>query len=243
MKPVIGITADVEISEKHFLNSEYVRAVIRAGGLPMIIPVGIEKDVDQLIGILDGLLLSGGTDINPMLFNEEPHAYLGEVSPSRDSIELELVRQMLKTGKPILGICRGLQILNVAVGGSVYQDLHKQNEGPILQHLQKAPNTHPSHYVEVEKGSLLESLAGGERIQVNSYHHQSLKVVPPVFKVTGMANDGIIEAIESTNQQFILGVQWHPELLSVKGDAVSLRIFEEFIGACVNDQKTTPSKE
>ncbi|MEK5069044.1 gamma-glutamyl-gamma-aminobutyrate hydrolase family protein [Sporosarcina sp. FSL K6-1508] len=234
MKPVIGITADVEINDKYFLNSEYVRAIIRAGGLPLIVPVGIEKDVDQLIGILDGLLLSGGNDINPMLFNEEPHAYLGEVSPSRDSIELELARRMLKTGKPILGICRGLQVLNVAVGGSVYQDLHKQNEGPILQHMQKAPNTHSSHYVQVEKGSLLETLAGSERIQVNSYHHQSLKVVPPVFAVTGVANDGIIEAIEGTDQQFVLGVQWHPELLSVKGDAASLRIFEGFIRACAN---------
>ncbi|MER2089420.1 MAG: gamma-glutamyl-gamma-aminobutyrate hydrolase family protein [Sporosarcina sp.] len=232
MKPVIGITADVEISDKHFLNGEYVRAVIRAGGLPMIISVGIEKDVDQLIGLLDGLLLSGGNDINPMLFNEEPHSYLGEVSPSRDSSELELARQMLKTSKPILGICRGLQILNVAAGGTLYQDFHNQKEGPILQHIQKAPNTHSSHYVQVEKGSLLESMAGSERIVVNSYHHQSLKDVPPVFNVTGVASDGIVEAIEGTGEQFVLGVQWHPELLSTIGDAVSLQIFERFISEC-----------
>ena len=237
MKPVIGITTDVEKDQRNVLKNAYVQAVIRAGGLPVIVPVGIEEDASQLVAMLDGLLLSGGHDINPMLFNEEPHAYLEEVSPSRDSNELELARQMLKTGKPILGICRGLQILNVAVGGTLYQDLHKQNEGTIIQHLQKAPDAHPSHYVQVEKGSLLESVVGNERIQVNSYHHQSLKDVPPVFKITGVASDGIVEAIESTDEQFVLGVQWHPELLATKGDAVSLRIFERFLGECANQGK------
>ena len=200
----------------------------------MIVPVGLEQDVEQLIEMFDGLLLSGGNDINPMLFNEEPHEYLGVVSPSRDSSELELARRMLKTGKPILGICRGLQVLNVAVGGTLYQDLYKQNDSPILQHIQKAPNTHCSHYVQLDKGSLLESIAGSERIQVNSYHHQSLKEVPSDFKVTAVASDGIVEAIESTDEQFVLGVQWHPEALSAAGDAVSLRIFERFISECAN---------
>ena len=234
MKPVIGITTDVQQDGENILKNTYVQAVIRAGGLPMIIPVGLEQDVDQLIEMFDGLLLSGGNDINPMLFNEEPHEYLGVVSPSRDSSELELARRMLKTGKPILGICRGLQVLNVAVGGTLYQDLYKQNDSPILQHIQKAPNTHCSHFVQLDKGSLLESIAGSERIQVNSYHHQSLKEVPSDFKVTGVASDGIVEAIESTDEQFVLGVQWHPEALSAAGDAVSLRIFERFISECAN---------
>lgn len=234
MKPVIGITTDVQQDGENILKNTYVQAVIRAGGLPMIVPVGLEQDVDQLIEMFDGLLLSGGNDINPMLFNEEPHEYLGVVSPSRDSSELELARRMLKTGKPILGICRGLQVLNVAVGGTLYQDLYKQNDSPILQHIQKAPNTHCSHYVQLDKGSLLESIAGSERIQVNSYHHQSLKEVPSDFKVTAVASDGIVEAIESTDEQFVLGVQWHPEALSAAGDAVSLRIFERFISECAN---------
>ena len=114
---------------KNILKNAYDRAVIRAGGLPMIVPVGLEEDVEQLVEMLDGLLLSGGNDINPMLFNEEPHTRLGEVSPSRDSFELELARQMLVIGKPILGICRGIQVLNVVVGGTLYQDLYQQNEG------------------------------------------------------------------------------------------------------------------
>lgn len=237
MKPVIGITTDVTTDDKQILGNDYVQAVIRAGGLPFIIPVGLESDVDQIAELLDGLLLSGGADINPILFNEEPHADLGEVSPARDSSELELVGKMLAADKPILGICRGLQVMNVAVGGTLYQDLHKQNEGPILQHVQKAPRAHASHFVQLTKGSLLEELAGSEQIRVNSYHHQSLKDVAPVFNVTGRASDGIVESVESTDKKFVLGVQWHPELLASKGDAVSLRIFERFISECASQQK------
>lgn len=233
MKPIIGITPDVEKDDKHFLRNDYMQAIIRAGGLPLIIPIGNEEDIAQVVGMLDGLLLTGGNDINPLLFNEEPHSYLGEVSPGRDLFELELTRQMLVVDKPILGICKGLQILNVAVGGTLYQDIHQQNNGPILQHLQNAPNTHSSHFVQVEKGSLLAKIASSERIQVNSFHHQSVKDVPAVFTVSGIASDGIIEAVESMDKKFVLGVQWHPELLATKGDPVSLRIFDKLIGACV----------
>ncbi|WP_342505683.1 gamma-glutamyl-gamma-aminobutyrate hydrolase family protein [Sporosarcina sp. FSL K6-2383] len=234
MKPIIGITPDVEKDDKHFLRNDYMQAIIRAGGLPFIIPIGDEADVAQIVGLLDGLLLTGGNDINPILFNEEPHTHLGEVSPSRDLFELELARQMLAVDKPILGICRGLQLLNVAVGGTLYQDIQQQYKGPILQHLQKAPDAHPSHFVQLAKGSLLAKIAGSERIQVNSFHHQALKDVPTVFNISGIASDGIIEAVESVDKQFVLGVQWHPELLASNGDVVSRRIFEEFVGVCVN---------
>lgn len=207
MKPIIGITPDVEKDDKHFLRNDYMQAIIRAGGLPFIIPIGDEADVAQIVGLLDGLLLTGGNDINPILFNEEPHTHLGEVSPSRDLFELELARQMLAVDKPILGICRGLQLLNVAVGGTLYQDIQQQYKGPILQHLQKAPDAHPSHFVQLAKGSLLAKIAGSERIQVNSFHHQALKDVPTVFNISGIASDGIIEAVESVDKQFVLGVQ------------------------------------
>ncbi|WP_212391349.1 gamma-glutamyl-gamma-aminobutyrate hydrolase family protein [Sporosarcina beigongshangi] len=234
MKPIIGVTPDVEKDDKHFLRNDYMQAIIRAGGLPFIIPIGHREDIAQVVSLLDGLLLTGGNDINPILFNEEPHAHLGEVSPSRDLFELELARQMLTVDKPILGICRGLQLLNVAAGGTLYQDIHQQNTGPILQHIQKAPDAYTSHFIQLEKGSLLEGIAGSERIQVNSFHHQALKDVSTVFNVSGSASDGIIEAVESIDKKFVLGVQWHPELLATKGDAVSLRIFDRFVGACVN---------
>ncbi|MBE1554184.1 gamma-glutamyl-gamma-aminobutyrate hydrolase family protein [Sporosarcina limicola] len=232
MKPVIGITTDVDRENRHELPNAYIQAVIHAGGLPLIIPIGIEEDAIQMLGIIDGLLLSGGNDINPMLFDEEPHVHLGEVSPGRDSCELELARQMLQLDKPILGICRGLQILNVAGGGSLYQDIYNQLDGPILQHSQKAPRAHLSHFVQLEKGSILESIAGSEQLKVNSFHHQAVKDVPTKFKVTGVANDGVIEAVEGTGKQFVLGVQWHPEQLAVQGDTVSQQIFRNFIEAC-----------
>ncbi|MFD1928503.1 gamma-glutamyl-gamma-aminobutyrate hydrolase family protein [Sporosarcina siberiensis] len=232
MKPIIGITTDTEKNYNHVLNYEYVKAVKRAGGLPLIIPVGIEEDISQIAAMLDGLLASGGNDISPLLFDEEPLQKLGEVSPGRDAIEIDLVREMLKLDKPIFGICRGMQVLNVAVGGNIYQDLYAQNEGTLLQHIQNAPNDYKSHYVQITKGSLFEKIAETDKITVNSYHHQSVKDVPMPLIINGKASDGIIESLESTEHRFVIGVQWHPEILSNSGDAVSLRLFERFIEAC-----------
>ena len=229
MKPIIGITTDIGKENRHLLNNNYVKAVIQAGGLPVILPIGIEEDVKQLSNMLDGVLLTGGGDIDPMLFGEEPHKQLGEVSPSRDSIELRLVQEMLTKNKPILGICRGLQVLNIAVGGNMYQDIYSQNTSTLLQHVQKAPRIHQSHFVQIKEGSLLGSIAESSQIKVNSYHHQAVKDVPNPLIISGTASDGIIEAIESTKHSFVLGVQWHPEALAKNGDIVSLRIFEKFL--------------
>ncbi|MHA6260187.1 gamma-glutamyl-gamma-aminobutyrate hydrolase family protein [Sporosarcina sp. CAU 1771] len=231
MKPVIGITTDVENGKRHVLNDRYIQAVERAGGLPILIPTGIEKDLRQITGLLDGLLLSGGSDLNPLLFGEEPHRNLGDVTPARDQIEIELAKIMLELDKPILGICRGEQILNVVSGGNLYQDIHAQNEKKVLQHAQNSPRGHLTHYVQVEKGSLLESIVGETEILVNSYHHQAVKYVPKPYQISGVSSDGIVEAIESTEHRFVLGVQWHPEELVPLNDAPSLLIFEKFIKA------------
>ena len=232
MKPVIGITTDIEKESKHVLNNNNVQAVIRAGGLPVILPIGIDEDVKQLSTMLDGLLLTGGGDIDPMLFGEEPHKHLGDVSPSRDSIEMALVQEMLKLNKPILGVCRGLQIINIALGGNMYQDIYAQRDVPLLQHAQKAHRHHQSHFVQVKEGSLLESITKSEQIKVNSYHHQAVKDVPLPLIISGVSSDGIIEAIESTKHSFVLGVQWHPEALAENKDTVSLHIFEKFLEKC-----------
>lgn len=230
MKPIIGITTDIGKENRHVLNHNYVKAVIQAGGLPVILPVGIEEDVKQLSKTLDGLLLTGGGDIDPTLFDEEPHKHLGDVSPKRDSIEIELAKEMLSLNKPVLGICRGLQVLNIALGGNMFQDIYSQNTSTLLQHVQKAPRIHQSHFVQVKEGSLLQSIAESDQIKVNSFHHQAVKDVPNPLIISGTASDGIIEAIESEDHAFVLGVQWHPEALAETGDQVSLRIFEKFIG-------------
>ncbi|MCZ2257736.1 gamma-glutamyl-gamma-aminobutyrate hydrolase family protein [Sporosarcina sp. G11-34] len=238
MKPLIGITSNVEKGNKHTLYDSYLKAVQRAGGIPIIIPVGIEEDLSQLTALLDGIVLSGGHDIDPMLFGEEPHRDLGDVSPARDSIEIALAQEMLKLDKPIIGVCRGLQVLNVAIGGNMYQDIYAQNDKPILQHTQKSVRSHLSHIVQVKKGSLFESIAGSTEIKVNSYHHQAVKDVPAPFIVSGVASDGIIEVIESTKHQFVIGVQWHPEELSANGDAISYKLFDKFIEAATKGGNT-----
>ncbi|MDW0116702.1 gamma-glutamyl-gamma-aminobutyrate hydrolase family protein [Sporosarcina thermotolerans] len=232
MKPIIGITSNVE-HLTHTLQNTYIQAVIAGGGVPLIIPTGVETDVGQITSIIDGLVVSGGGDINPMEFNEEPIQQLGDVTPERDSIELELVRQMLSLDKPILGICRGHQILNVAFGGTIYQDINTQITTPLVQHNQNAKRSHQSHTVNVVKDTLLASITLSEKILVNSFHHQAVKDIPSPLIVSGQASDGVVEAMESTKHHFVLGVQWHPEALLHKGDQVSDRLFKAYINACL----------
>ncbi|MCG7343353.1 gamma-glutamyl-gamma-aminobutyrate hydrolase family protein [Sporosarcina sp. ACRSL] len=231
MKPVIGITSNIDATS-HTLQNTYIQAVIAGGGLPIIIPTGVERDVQQLTSLLDGLIISGGGDMNPLLFNEEPLQQLGSVTPERDTNELTLVKHMLALDKPILGICRGHQVLNVAFGGTLYQDIISQSATPLLQHDQKAKREHPTHSVHIEKGTILESIANAEKILVNSFHHQALKDIPSPLIVSGRASDGIVEAVESTDHRFVVGVQWHPEALRQSDDQVSIRLFDAYLKAC-----------
>jgi putative glutamine amidotransferase len=232
LKPVIGITSNID-STTHSIQNTYIEAVIASGGIPLVIPTGVEKDAQQITKLLDGLLISGGGDMNPQLFNEEPMPKLGNVTPERDTVEIELVRHMLSLNKPILGICRGHQVLNVAFGGTLYQDIHSQSASAILQHDQKAKRDHQSHAVHIEQGTILESIVNSEKIMVNSFHHQALKDIPSSLIVSGKASDGIVEAIESPDHHFVIGVQWHPEALMQSADQVSSRLFEAYIKACL----------
>ncbi|MGG0668545.1 gamma-glutamyl-gamma-aminobutyrate hydrolase family protein [Lederbergia citrisecunda] len=232
MKPIIGITSNID-STVHTLQNTYIQAVTAAGGVPLLIPTGVENDAQQITTLVDGLIVSGGGDLNPQLFNEEPLPQLGNVTPERDGIELELVRHMLTLDKPILGICRGHQVLNVAFGGTLYQDINSQSTNPLLQHDQKAKREHQSHAVHIEKGTLLASITASEKIMVNSFHHQALKDVPSPLIVSGKASDGIIESVESPEHHFVVGVQWHPEALMEKDDQVSMRLFSAYMKACL----------
>ncbi|TWT27487.1 gamma-glutamyl-gamma-aminobutyrate hydrolase family protein [Planomicrobium sp. CPCC 101110] len=234
MKPFIGITSSVELGrDEYAIEMVDTEAILNAGGLPLMLPhIMEEADIDGLVEKLDGLFAAGGYDIDPTLFGEEPHPNLGVIIPSRDHFELLLIRKMLEAGKPILAICRGAQILNIAVGGDMYQDLPAQFGGTLLQHQQKAPKFHGSHFVEVARDSLLYQLTGEERLKVNSRHHQANRLVPKPFIISGKASDGVIEAIESKEHRFALGLQWHPENMARVKDVPSLRIFKGFIAAC-----------
>ena len=210
------------------IHEFYAKSVIEAGGLPMLLPITLNDDViNQMIGAIDGLLLTGGPDLDPLLYGEAPHRNLGFVYYDRDAFDMRLVKAAVNANIPILGICRGCQVINVAFGGTLYQDLPSQCEGVHAHSLNSDPKT-PGHYVDIVQDSLLASIYG-ETACVNSLHHQAVKDVAPDFFVAAKAKDGVIECIQH-KERFILGVQWHPEWLS-RLDDKALKIFEAFVEA------------
>lgn len=233
--PLIGIPCfKSEEGRGVFLgqNASYVEAIGAAGGAPILIPLISDEEKLRAIYVkLDGLLLAGGGDVDPSYYGEERHPACSKVDPLRDWVELTLARWALAEGLPILAICRGIQVLNVAAGGTLYQDLPSQRPSEIdhTYHPER-PLTELVHSVEVEPGSRLAGIVGEGCLAVNSGHHQAVKDVAPGFKVAARAPDGVVEAIESEAHPFALGVQWHPEEL-VKDASHMQRMFEDFVSA------------
>lgn len=237
-QPIIALTGN--FSEGNCSVAEgYYMSILKAGGTPLIIPPYDDKNA--LISTLervDGILFTGGGDINPMYFGEEPIKELHSINPRRDKQELILAQLAVDRQIPILGICRGIQILASALGGELYQDIHKQKEGVRIKHDQDLERAFPSHSIEIKKNSILYSIFKTERLAVNSFHHQAVKSPGPHFKVTASAPDGIIEAIESSDYKSILGVQWHPECMILNGDTSMMPIFDWFVGEAQSFQQT-----
>lgn len=232
VRPVIGISSNLK-DEVLSVSMDNINAVIKFGGLPIVLPNLYDGgEIDTVVEMLDGVILTGGGDIDPTLFGEEPHPNLGSIVPERDVFEIKLVQKMIEKQKPILGICRGAQILSIADGGDMFQDIYSQSSEQLLQHSQQAPKWYASHFVHVKEGSKLSGIVGVEKFKVNSFHHQAVRKIPSGFKVSGLASDGIIEAFESENHPFAMGVQWHPESLTLKDDSISAAIFKAFIEAC-----------
>ncbi|QFF98099.1 gamma-glutamyl-gamma-aminobutyrate hydrolase family protein [Psychrobacillus glaciei] len=231
MLPIIGVSSSLK-EDVLTVPTENMHAIGKFGGVPLVLPNMVYAGIDTIAEMIDGLLLTGGGDIDPTLFGEEPLQGLGDITPERDAFEIAMIQKMLELNKPILGLCRGAQILNTAVGGDMYQDINSQIESTLLQHNQHAPRWHGSHFVQVMKGSLLHGIAQTEQFKVNSYHHQANRGVPTGFAVSAVSSDGIVEAIESKNHRFVMGLQWHPEYLVLKNDSISVAIFKAFIDAC-----------
>lgn len=233
MKPIIGITSNIREEKLLTMGLSTINSIMQAGGIPVILPnLWDSPDVERLANSIDGLLVTGGGDVDPTYFGEEPHPQLGEVCPQRDQFETMLITDVLKMDKPILGICRGSQMINVSEGGDLFQDIYSQCDNQLLQHRQNAPRCHASHFVEVVEGSLLHQITESTRFKVNSYHHQAVREIPDAFEVCARASDGIIEAFESKKHRFVLGVQWHPENLTYTKDVYSLKLFNAFVKAC-----------
>jgi putative glutamine amidotransferase len=237
---IIGITASFEPSGSggppgrregsHVLPEAYVRAVGLAGGTAVILPSGSGGlSAEECLATVDGLILSGGGDVAPLRFGEEPIPALGPVDPIRDEVELALCCAALSFDIPVLAICRGAQVLNVAAGGTVLQDIAAVVPKP-LQHQQSAPIWHPSHTIDVVPESLLSQALGATRMAVNSFHHQAVGVVAPGFRAAAHAADGVIEAVESLDRTFVAGVQFHAEGMADTSPEIA-RLFRAFVAA------------
>jgi len=233
--PVIGITAAFDYEKDQlYLREGYYDAIVQSGGIPFIIPpiFDLEK-AELLLSKVDGLMLTGGPDIDAKYFNEENLPYTQDISPIRDQLEIYLAQKALLKDMPILAICRGVQILNVAAGGNIFQDIYAQNTGKILvQHSQKAPRWYPTHDITINPNSKLFNIFNAEKISVNSFHHQAIQAVANGFDISATSSDGIIEAIENNSARFALGVQWHPEYLWQKNKEM-MGVFIEFVIACL----------
>ncbi|WP_324668175.1 gamma-glutamyl-gamma-aminobutyrate hydrolase family protein [Geochorda subterranea] len=233
-RPLIGIVSgqerDREGAARLVLPRAYASAVEMAGGAPVLIPlVEDTRLAESYLEALDGLLLAGGGDVDPARFGEDPSPHLGSVDPERDALELALARRALELDLPILGICRGMQVLNVAAGGSLYQDIGAQVPHP-LQHRQSAPRWYPIHEVRLEPESLVGRILQVESVRVNSFHHQAVRTVAPPFRVAAKSKDAVVEAVESRAHAFAVGVQWHPECM-VERYPVQRLLFTAFVKA------------
>ena len=240
MRPLIGISCSRMIGggwgsydPGHFMDytfNAYSEAVLSCGGSPMLIPIAQSRNsLDAILHHLDGLILSGGPDINPRAYGETPLAGLGEVDEELDQMELELARRAMKGDLPILAICRGIQALNVSQGGTLYQDIANQVEHSI-NHVQTARKGVNTHVIRIDEGTLLHRICNRKKIWVNGRHHQAVKDVAANLVITARADDGVIEAVEDPKKTFTIGVQWHPEG-TWKTDTHSKKLFRAFVKA------------
>jgi putative glutamine amidotransferase len=204
---------------------------MEAGGTPILIPANLSQQHWQdLRTHLNGILLSGGADIDPARFHGVPHPRVYDIDPERDELEISLVHSAVENNWPLLGICRGLQVMNVALGGTLYTDIADQLSNTIRHDCALGfPRDYPAHTIKIESGSRLMEIIGDPEIRVNSLHHQGAKQLASTFKVTALSPDGLVEGIEIPDHQFALAVQWHPE--EMQASAAMRRLFRAFVDA------------
>lgn len=217
-KPIAAVTADTLLADMKPTNQKMadyaprplLNALGRAGILPIVIAYDDYADPEEFADTFDAPVLPGGPNPSPRFYGEEPLWCIGPTYDKRDTFEIALIKTCLKRGKPILGICRGMQILNVTLGGTLWQDMAAQNPKAFIQHMQKAPGNIATHYVDIEKESRLHSILG-DGLYVNSRHREGIKKLAPSLTAAARAKDGVIEAVESRDNDLVAAVQWHPE--------------------------------
>lgn len=240
MRPVIGITSSTHAREHEgdppqvasVVNVAYARSVVQVGGLPVLLPNACgPDDAEEILAHVDGLLLSGGGDVDPARWREAPHPRLGKVDAQRDALEIALLHEALRRDLPVFGICRGVQVMAVAHGGALWQDLPDQ-VGTGVGHYQQGRAGY-GHEVCLKADALLARVlhpdGGPERLRVNSFHHQAARAYGALRPVA-WSDDGVVEGLEAPGATFALGVQWHPEDLTAH-DPVQVRLFAAFVEA------------
>ena len=236
MRPIIGLTISIQSDEgKLYTPTSYTKAIIEAGGNPVMLNVTRDEEmIEQYAALVDGVLFSGGDDVDPATYGEEQIWGCGDIVPVRDDFEIKLLRTLLEKypEKPILGICRGTQVLNVAMGGTLYQDLRSQVEG-CIRHQQQQISRYASHVANIEPGSKLAEIYQGAKVMVNSFHHQAVKAVGDGLVITARASDGVVEGFEKPDHPYFVAVQWHPErLVEHHYHPEHKPLFKSFVDAC-----------
>ena len=240
-KPLIGIPCRMDAGRDQFyLRKQYSEAVFQAGGTPVLLPLIPEKIYAQeLVRGLDAVLISGSnSDVDPHRYGQEPHPKIGSIVSRRDETDLLLLDEIFRVRKPLLGICFGIQILNVYLGGTLWQDVEAQVKQAV-KHEQTGLEDYRSHTIRVKRRSLLYELVGQTETRVNSFHHQAIHKVATRLVAVAESTDGVVEAVELRKpgpSQFVLGVQWHPEI-GWETDELSQKIFERFVAAARNGVK------
>ncbi len=239
MRPLIGLTVYETMKSGLsgvYLGKDYTDAVYEAGGHPVALPFTKDlKLIQEWADRLDGLILTGGEDIAPSLYGEEPRQGLGDVSPLRDHFEARLLVCMIDKNKPVFAICRGIQVLNAVMGGTLFQDLTREWPSS-LQHSQNAPRDHSAHVVKIGKGTKLQQIVGADDLPTNTFHHQAVKQIAPGFAPSAHSRDGLIEAVEDPLRAFVIGVQWHPENLWRSSER-HFRLFATFVDTAKNSNE------
>lgn len=235
MKPIIGLCPLWDDDKKSvWMLPNYMDAVLDSGGVPLVLPLSDDDDVIKTVSHnIDGLLITGGHDVNPSLYNAERTPECGLSCDIRDSMDIKLTGLMLELHKPILGICRGIQVLNVALGGSLYQDLRSEHPSEIEHHM-SAPYDRAIHSVSIDTTSRLFRIVKEETLPVNSYHHQAIRDLSPRLKAVAWSDDGLTEGVEMPDERFAIGVQWHPEYM-FGTDESSCNFFRSFVSACMTE--------
>ncbi len=232
MRPVIGLIPlfDDE-KDSYWMLPGYMKVIEKCMGLPIMLPLTTEKaELDEAYALCDGILFTGGHDVSPSVYNEDKKSTCGATCESRDIMEEYLLKKCIEDNKPLFGICRGIQFLNAALGGTLYQDLPTEYDSQVEHHM-SPPYDRAAHKVEVLENTVLSDILGAGIHEVNSYHHQAVKELSPKVEGLAISEDGLIEAIAVKNHRFAIGVQWHPEF-SFSNNEESVKIVKAFVDEC-----------